>query len=137
MHRNYQDRDERLKEILQEKTKATKAAAAAESTQSQKTGNSRKKNKDNAPEQAAAVITPSKGEKGERSREGKGSKKDGRSHSQGKGDYQGKGPSQKADGSPRDPSTLHCYWFHHPKGCQRTSVCLNMTKRFMPKTKQI
>jgi len=124
-----------LKEIPQEKTEANKAAAAAESTQSQKTNNSRKKKKDNAPEQAAAVLTPSKGEKGDRSKEGKGSKKDGRSHSQGKGEHQGKGPAQKADGSSRDPSTLHCYWSHHPKGCQCTKCLFKHDKKISAKDK--
>ena len=122
MHRNYQDRDDRMKEMLQDKSKPNKAAAAQEAAQTSKTNNSQKKKKDNAPEQAAAVVTPSKGAKGDRSKDGKGAKKNDRSHSQGKGDHQGKGPAQKADGQTqsRDPSTSHCYWFHHPKGCQRT-----------------
>ena len=109
MHRNYQDRDDRMREMITGTSKANKVAAVQEAAQTSKANNPQKKKKDKVPEQAAAVVTPSKGEKGDQSKEGKGAKKNDRSQSQGKGDQQGKGPAQKADGQTpaRDPSTLH------------------------------
>ena len=89
------------------------------------------------------MVAPSKGEKGERShKDGKGARKGDRNPPQGKGEHQGKGPSQKSEGqqatmyASRDPSTLHCYWFHHPKGCQRTKCLLKHDKKIPNKEKE-
>ena len=138
MHRNFQDRDDRMRELIG--GKALKAAAAQDTQQSQK---KKKKEKETAQQQAALLVAPSKGEKGERShKDGKGARKGDRNPPQGKGEHQGKGPSQKSEGqqatmyASRDPSTLHCYWFHHPKGCQRTKCLFKHDKKIPIKEKE-
>jgi hypothetical protein len=138
MHRNFQDRDDRMRELLG--GKALKAAAAQDTHQSSK---KKKKDKDSAPQQAAPMVAPSKGEKGERHpKDGKGAKKGDRNSSQGKGEPQGKGQAPKLEGqqatmyAARDPSTLHCYWFHHPKGCQRPKCLFRHDKKIPIKEKE-
>ena len=74
MHRHFQDRDERMKELSGGKT--LKVAAVPESSAATKKDKTTQKKKDPPQPQLAPVTAPSKGEKGDTSnRDNKGTRK--------------------------------------------------------------
>ena len=89
----------------------------------------KKEKKDRKDPPEPPTVAPSKGEKGD-----KGGKS-------GKGASKGDHNQQRKGEHPRDPSKVnppvyHCYWFHHPKGCQRTECRFKQDKKISQKEKQ-
>ena len=113
MHKNFDERDSRMREMGGGKT--LKVAAVKEEEP--------RKKRDKTPKRSEGLHEPppvlaAKGEKG-----GKGFKGHPDNYERGfkgtpKGGKGTKGEGTKGGFAPRDPSTLHGYWFHHST-CQR------------------
>ena len=123
MHRNHQERDDRLKEINQG-PKTVKAAAFREDSKGKRVKTDASVKKDTQEALAAPQAAPAKGGKGGKSKsEGKTPK--------GKGGSSGGNQTNGAE--PRTEGTVpihHCYWFHYKDASGKASGCQREPCRF-------